>query len=330
MQYIRCSHDWMIRISRICNTERKSKMKKISRNEGLLILGQWTSKIGDIVFDYVNSIAIVSTFTNSMWILALYQNSQVVINILFNLIGGVVADLGKRKNIIIVSDCLSAIICFFASFFLNSDCMVIALVIANALLALVFSFSSPTFKSITKEIVDKNRIGFFNSISNAGIDLIKLVGPVVGFALVKVVGTRGALLIDAITFAISAGTEALLITHEHNSNSIAENTRKRKNILLYSLEGVKYLLGEKKVFHLVVLSAFVNFFLAGYDLLVPYFESNIIVVTHSGVINIIYYIINNMAWTNREKPFKVSNCSVHILNTKTMKFEEKNITYFLN
>lgn len=184
-------------------------MKKISRNEGLLILGQWTSKIGDIVFDYVNSIAIVSTFTNSMWILALYQNSQVVINILFNLIGGVVADLGKRKNIIIVSDCLSAIICFFASFFLNSDCMVIALVIANALLALVFSFSSPTFKSITKEIVDKNRIGFFNSISNAGIDLIKLVGPVVGFALVKVVGTRGALLIDAITFAISAGTEAL-------------------------------------------------------------------------------------------------------------------------
>ena len=94
-------------------------MKKISRNEGLLILGQWTSKIGDIVFDYVNSIAIVSTFTNSMWILALYQNSQVVINILFNLIGGVVADLGKRKNIIIVSDCLSAIICFFASFFLN-------------------------------------------------------------------------------------------------------------------------------------------------------------------------------------------------------------------
>ena len=36
-------------------------MKKISRNEGLLILGQWTSKIGDIVFDYVNSIAIVST-----------------------------------------------------------------------------------------------------------------------------------------------------------------------------------------------------------------------------------------------------------------------------
>lgn len=128
----------MIRISRICNTERKSKMKKISRNEGLLILGQWTSKIGDIVFDYVNSIAIVSTFTNSMWILALYQNSQVVINILFNLIGGVVADLGKRKNIIIVSDCLSAIICFFASFFLNSDCMVIALVIANALLALVF------------------------------------------------------------------------------------------------------------------------------------------------------------------------------------------------
>lgn len=59
------------------------------------------------------------------------------------------------------------------------------------------------------------------------------------------------------------------------------------------------------------------------------FENNIVVVTHSGVINIVYYIVNEMNWTNKAKPFKVSNCSLHILNTETMKFEEENNTCFL-
>lgn len=57
---------------------------------------------------------------------------------------------------------------------------------------------------------------------------------------------------------------------------------------------------------------------------------NILVVTHSGVINIIYYIINNMDWSNKAKPFKVSNCSIHILDSISMKFECENRTCFLN
>lgn len=56
---------------------------------------------------------------------------------------------------------------------------------------------------------------------------------------------------------------------------------------------------------------------------------NIIVVTHGGVINIVYHIVNEMEWSNKSKPFKVSNCSIHILNTKTMKFEEENNICFL-
>ena len=55
---------------------------------------------------------------------------------------------------------------------------------------------------------------------------------------------------------------------------------------------------------------------------------NILVVTHSGVINIIYYIVNNMDWSNKAKPFKVSNCSIHILDSISMKFECENRTCF--
>ena len=49
-------------------------MKKLEKNEVLLWFGSWTSKIGNIVFDYANSMSIVSSFSGKTWILALYQS----------------------------------------------------------------------------------------------------------------------------------------------------------------------------------------------------------------------------------------------------------------
>lgn len=59
-------------------------------------------------------------------------------------------------------------------------------------------------------------------------------------------------------------------------------------------------------------------------------NSNILVVTHSGVINIIYHIVRNVEWSNKGQPFKVSNCSIHVLNTETMEFEIENKVDFLS
>ena len=133
--------------------EKESVMKKLKRNEGLLIFGRWTSKVGDIVFDYVNNVVLVQAFTNSSWVLALYQSSQTIINVLFNIVGGAIADSGKRKRILIITDLLSALVCFVTSFFIGSNLLAAAVITANALLALIFSFSSPTFKSIVREMV---------------------------------------------------------------------------------------------------------------------------------------------------------------------------------
>lgn len=243
-------------------------MKKLKKNEGLLIFGRWTSKIGDIVFDYVNSVVIVQAFTNSSWVLALYQSSQTIINLLFNLIGGAIADRGKRKRILIITDLLSALVCFLASFFVDSYLVAIALITGNALLALIFSFSSPTFKAIVREVIEKERIGFYNSISNAGSELISMVGPVIGLALMNSVGARGSLLINAATLVISAISEALLVRLDKEKEETEKN--KRKNIIADIGAGFQYLWREKTIFYLVAVSALVNFFLAGYNLLVPY------------------------------------------------------------
>lgn len=242
--------------------------KKSKRNEGLLLFGRWTSKTGDIVFDYVNSVVLVHAFASSSWVLALYQSSQTIISVLFNLIGGAIADAGKRKKILIITDFLSAIVCFIASFFVESELVAISLIMANALLALIFAFSSPTFKAIVREMVSRDRITKYNSISNAGREFINMAGPIVGVALMNIVGARGALLINAATFFVSAISECFLLKLDGESKE--ESIIDKKNIIHDIKEGLKYLWREKPILCMLILSALVNFFLAGYNLLLPY------------------------------------------------------------
>lgn len=59
-------------------------------------------------------------------------------------------------------------------------------------------------------------------------------------------------------------------------------------------------------------------------------SGNIAVVTHSGVINILYHLVNHIPWSNKSWPVKVSNCSIHVLNLNCMKFEIENKVDFLS
>ena len=240
--------------------------KKIRKNEALLWFGGWTSKIGNIIFDYANSISIVGIFTSKPWILALYQSSETIIQIVFNLIGGAKADKGNRKRIVIITDLLSALICGSLSFFVDTGYMAQVMVIANAMLALVYAFNSPTYKSMVREVIEKERIGFFNSVTHAGSEIIRVGGPIVGVGLVTVIGVRGALIFDACTFVLSAVAEFFL-TIVIDTSDVKMTS---KNVFADIAEGVKYLCKEKQILFLVILSSLVNFFLAGYNLLLPY------------------------------------------------------------
>ncbi len=46
---------------------------------------------------------------------------------------------------------------------------------------------------------------------------------------------------------------------------------------------------------------------------------NIMVVTHSGVINIIYHIVNDVEWSNKNKSIKIANCSLNFLDVDLLK-----------
>lgn len=52
------------------------------------------------------------------------------------------------------------------------------------------------------------------------------------------------------------------------------------------------------------------------------FEGNVLVLTHGGVINVVYHLVRNLEWSNKKKPVPVANCSVHVLDTERMEICE--------
>lgn len=59
-------------------------------------------------------------------------------------------------------------------------------------------------------------------------------------------------------------------------------------------------------------------------------DGSVLVVTHGGVINILYHLVNRMEWDNRGGVFRAANCSLHIVNMETMEFEVENRHDFLD
>ena len=60
------------------------------------------------------------------------------------------------------------------------------------------------------------------------------------------------------------------------------------------------------------------------------YNGNVLVVTHGGVINVLYHLAKEIPWSNKGQSFKAANCSIHILNLETMQFECENKIDFLN
>ncbi len=53
-------------------------------------------------------------------------------------------------------------------------------------------------------------------------------------------------------------------------------------------------------------------------------EKDIVVVTHGGVIKVLYHLVRGLEWTNKINTIPTDKCSIHVLDAGTMKFEVEN------
>lgn len=241
---------------------------KKTKNISYLVMSKGVSKIGDIMFDFANNTFLAGLNPTSLSLVAIYQSLEKVIGVLFNLFGGVIADSFKRKKIIIGTNFLSGIACIVLSLISKEQWLVYAIVITNVILAFMSAFSGPSYKAFTKEVVKEDSISKLNSLLETTSTVIKVTIPMVAIFLYNILGVRGMLLLDGLSFLMAA----LLILFVTPVNKEVD-TKEEMTIsgVFNDLKvGFKYVYSHKPIFIIIILSALVNFVLAAYNLLLPY------------------------------------------------------------
>lgn len=226
------------------------------------------NKIGNMLYDYGNSVWLASMGTIGQTVLGMYQISELVTSILINPFGGVISDRFSRRRILMVTDLVCGILCLAISFIRNDSWMIGALIFANIVQAIAFAFSRPANKAIITELVEKDELVLYNSRLELVLQVVGVSSPVLSFLVLQFASLRITLVLDALSFFLAFGLVALLPKKEEKTFGEKKLTF---NVIFSDIkEGVHYIVKQKEIFFLLVMASSVNFFFAAFEFLLPF------------------------------------------------------------
>ena len=226
------------------------------------------NKIGNMLYDYGNSVWLASMGTIGQTVLGMYQISELVTSILVNPFGGVISDRFSRRRILMVTDLVCGILCLAISFIRNDSWIIGALIFANIMQAIAFAFSRPANKAIITELVEKDELVLYNSRLELVMQVVSVSSPVLSFLVLQFASLRITLVLDALSFFLAFGLVALLPKKEEKA--LGENKLTFKVICADIKEGVHYIVKQREIFFLLVMASSVNFFFAAFNYLLPF------------------------------------------------------------
>lgn len=226
------------------------------------------TKIGNMLYDYGNSVWLASMGTVGKTVLGIYQISELVTAILANPFGGVISDRFSRRKILMATDLVCGILCLAISFIRNDSWMIGALIFANIVQAIAFAFSRPANKAIITEVVAKDEIVTYNAHLELVLQVVGVSSPVLSFLVLQFASLHMTLLLDALTFFIAFALVALLPKEEPKVQEHKSFTG--KDIFADIKDGLHYIRHQKEIFFLLLVASSVNFFFAAFEFLLPF------------------------------------------------------------
>ena len=226
------------------------------------------TKIGNMLYDYGNSVWLASMGTIGKTVLGIYQISELVTGILVNPFGGVISDRFSRRKILMTTDLVCGLLCLAISFIRNDRWMIAALIVANIVQAIAFGFSRPANKAIITEVVEKEEIVTYNAHLELVLQVVSVSSPVFSFLVLQFASLQATLLLDALTFFIAF---VLVVFLPKEVVKVQEKKQfTGKGIFSDIKEGLDYIWHQKDIFFLLLVASGVNFFFAAFEFLLPF------------------------------------------------------------
>lgn len=217
--------------------------------------GQAISNLGTSVTAFALPL-LTFKLTGSAVNLALATAATFLPYLLFGLIIGAWVDRLNRKRVMIIVDCLQALV--IASIPLAAVLGVLSVwwiyAVGFITSTLGIAFQAAEFAAIPS-LVNQNDLVTANGRIQASYSAAMVIGPLLAGALVALMPLEDLLLIDAGSFLVSALALAL-IRARFNSDEPARSTSIRQDVA----EGLRYVLGHPVLRNISLMMAMVNFF----------------------------------------------------------------------
>jgi MFS family permease len=221
-----------------------------NRNFRQLWLGQVVSQLGD----WLNTIAlytIVLRLTGSGRAVGLVLVARFLPTFIIGPLSGVVADRFSRRNVMIVSDLLRAIVVLGFLFIRTPEQLWLVYVLTVLQLTLS-TFFEPAKSAVIPSIVQERELIPANAISSATWSAMLTLGAAIGGEITGWIGTEGAFVLDSVTYLASAALVASVRFPKRLAREKTKLTISKALGIADTIEGARYVIERPRIFAMMM------------------------------------------------------------------------------
>ncbi len=245
-----------------------------------LLIANAISRFGDSI-DMIAFAWLIYTITNSASWSAVIVGVNQFVSVIFQPFVGSIVESRNKKRVMVYAE-IMRFTAIFIFFIINRAGMenLILFVCFTAAVSLIEAFRIPAGISVLpcllkEEDYDKG-ISANNTISKG----LELIGMLLAGTIIMAVGALGAILLDGITFLISA---LLITTIQYDNRSIPQQN-KAANYMQMTIDGMKFLWKQKALLLICIICGLINASVIPFDSLQAayinlYFEEKVQVLS---------------------------------------------------
>lgn len=233
--------------------------------------GQSVSRLGDHLHEVVLAWWVLQA-TGSAAAMATVFSLTLVPTLLFLLIGGVAVDRYPRARLMLAADIgRGLLVLIMAVLALNGQLQIEMVYAVSLAFGLLNAFFNPAYMALIPSLVPATDLPSANALTSLSVQTGRIVGPAVGVMVMNVAGIGWAILVNALTFFVSAAFLLPLAWRENRPTRSDPTTTGWRQVFADLREGVGEVTRNPWLWINILVFAITNITLSGpYTVAMPF------------------------------------------------------------
>ena len=241
----------------------------------------WIGQLISLIGSWMQMIAmgwLVYDLTSSKLLLGLINGIAGIPVLLLMPIGGIFADRMSKRKLMLVTQFSFAILAFMIGVLISTGRINFwNLAFIAFLMGIVNAADTPANQSFVVELVDRKVLSNAIALNSFAFNAARVVGPAVAGYIIGIAGIEACFYMNSLSFFV------LIFALFYMKGDFSPKADSSSSVKHALLEGLRYIMKNKKILSLISLIAFTSLFIMPYAALMPVFAKDILMVGAQGM-----------------------------------------------